>query len=39
MRLKDTKSCGGATILAGFARGEDDSILQAEQSVRVVYLA
>ena len=30
LRLKETRSCGGAVIITGFSRGEGDQLLQAE---------
>ncbi len=32
LKLKETKSCGGAVILTGFAKGPNDETLQAEAS-------
>ena len=31
LKLKETKSCGGAVIITGFVRDKDNSLLQAEQ--------
>jgi len=30
LKLKETRSCGGAVIITGFSRGADDQLLQAE---------
>ena len=33
LKLKETKSCGGAVIITGFVRDKDNSLLQAEKMV------
>lgn len=39
LKLKETKSCGGAVIITGFSRSESDEPYQAERTVRIlVYL-
>ena len=35
LRLRESKSCGGATIVSGYARGTNNELLQAE--VKVYY--
>jgi hypothetical protein len=35
LRLRESKSCGGATIVSGYARGSNGEILQAEAVVSV----
>ncbi len=32
LKLKETKSCGGAVIITGFSRDADNNMLQAEAS-------
>jgi hypothetical protein len=35
LKLKETKSCGGAVIVTGFSRSENDEPFQAERTVRL----
>lgn len=37
LKLKETKSCGGAVIVTGFSRDANDNMLQAEKQVTRVH--
>ena len=38
LKLKETKSCGGAVIITGFSRSETDEPYQAERTVRIYII-
>ena len=38
LKLKETKSCGGAVIITGFSRSESDEPYQAERTVLYIYI-